>query len=587
MAKQPGQIPPRELAPRSLLVLLIPTMTSGTRRMKTTLAILALASVSTLADRPAPLSAKLVDLRCEYQVNPGPISNPKPRFGWRIETEQEGFEQQTYQILVASSAELLGQNKGDLWDSGQTGGDVSQAIRLGGEPLKSKQEAHWKVRVKATNGKFSPWSESATFTFDPKAPPALPKPLFPPNAPRRSAVETSDPTLNKIFEAAAEALPKIEGLRDSSYSLRAGIYHTEAAWPRAEQWFLRANESVNAGGLYPATLPSKGTQVSTESDAPIWFAHTLWWMTGDSSLPSDSWDKMTAHVSARRRLDPEMSGKPLGTLPKDTLPPGDRTPHQFVHQASTVFDLRFLYGMNRAAARGPFEVLKLRQALHGYRESFKARHLTKDGNLKYQSITAHLLALRSGLLATEEEKKKVTARLISLLKTQKKSPFEQSPYASYSILPVLSWTGHLDHAVALAKGQNPEKLSPVALASISEWLISMMAGIETEALGFKHIRLTPFISSPEILSFAKGHFDSPYGRISTSWRHEDGSLSFEATTPPNTTLLMQLPVKDGQSITENGQPVETSKRYTDYERKDNLVSFRSGSGGHYKFKIGK
>ena len=43
-----------------------------------------------------------------------------PHFSWRLESEVRGQAQSAWQILVASSAELLAQDRGDLWDSGKT-----------------------------------------------------------------------------------------------------------------------------------------------------------------------------------------------------------------------------------------------------------------------------------------------------------------------------------------------------------------------------------------------------------------------------------------------------------------------------------
>ena len=66
-------------------------------------------------------------LRCEYLVNPVGIDASSPRLSWEICGKYEGgnlkadrgLRQGAYRILVASSAELLKQNQGDLWDTGK------------------------------------------------------------------------------------------------------------------------------------------------------------------------------------------------------------------------------------------------------------------------------------------------------------------------------------------------------------------------------------------------------------------------------------------------------------------------------------
>ena len=90
---------------------------------------------------------KPVALRCEYRVNPLGIDEPQPRLTWRVESGERGAKQTAYQILVASSAELLAKNSGDLWDSGKISSDDTVNVAYTGKPLASRQQCFWKVRV--------------------------------------------------------------------------------------------------------------------------------------------------------------------------------------------------------------------------------------------------------------------------------------------------------------------------------------------------------------------------------------------------------------------------------------------------------
>ena len=68
---------------------------------------------------PAPKPLQVVDLRCEYQVNPLGIDVQHPRLNWRLKSDLRGQQQLAYRILVASSIELLESGEVDLWDSGR------------------------------------------------------------------------------------------------------------------------------------------------------------------------------------------------------------------------------------------------------------------------------------------------------------------------------------------------------------------------------------------------------------------------------------------------------------------------------------
>jgi alpha-L-rhamnosidase len=65
---------------------------------------------------------------------------------------------------VASSPELLDQNKGDLWDSGKVTSSQSAQVEYAGSALTSNATYYWKVRVWNQKGEVSPWSSVANWT---------------------------------------------------------------------------------------------------------------------------------------------------------------------------------------------------------------------------------------------------------------------------------------------------------------------------------------------------------------------------------------------------------------------------------------
>ncbi|WNH11475.1 glycoside hydrolase family 78 protein [Thalassobellus suaedae] len=103
---------------------------------------------------------KLYDLQCEMLTNPLGIDVVEPRLSWKYFTDKTKLEQTAYQVLVASSAEKLASNQGDLWDSGKVESNTSVNIQYKGKALDSKDEAYWKVKV-WTNKGASNWSEIA------------------------------------------------------------------------------------------------------------------------------------------------------------------------------------------------------------------------------------------------------------------------------------------------------------------------------------------------------------------------------------------------------------------------------------------
>lgn len=99
----------------------------------------------------------ITDLRTEQLKNPVGIDVRQPRLGWRIESDEQNVMQTAYRILVASTPQLLAQDKGDCWDSGKIETDASQWITYQGKSLRRNTPYYWKVKVFTNKGEAD-WS---------------------------------------------------------------------------------------------------------------------------------------------------------------------------------------------------------------------------------------------------------------------------------------------------------------------------------------------------------------------------------------------------------------------------------------------
>jgi alpha-L-rhamnosidase len=104
------------------------------------------------------------ELRSEYLINPIAISEASPRLSWALKSSDSNarnLKQRAYQILVATSQELLDKEIGDMWDSGMVVSDQSIQVHYSGEPLDSRALYFWKVRVWDNSNQVSDWSQDA------------------------------------------------------------------------------------------------------------------------------------------------------------------------------------------------------------------------------------------------------------------------------------------------------------------------------------------------------------------------------------------------------------------------------------------
>ncbi len=117
-----------------------------------------------LAEQPSGLSLR--HLTVEHLQNPNQLDQPKPRFSWKLQSDDDamrGVVQQSYHVIVASTPKRLTEDKADLWNSGVVQSEQSVLIPYQGKPLKSRQACYWKVRVTDSHGRQSPWSETANW----------------------------------------------------------------------------------------------------------------------------------------------------------------------------------------------------------------------------------------------------------------------------------------------------------------------------------------------------------------------------------------------------------------------------------------
>ena len=98
---------------------------------------------------------RIVNLTCEYRLNPLGLDITAPRFSWQMTSDRNGARQTAYRIFVASDPEWLTEAKADGWDSGRIESDQSVHVPYAGQRLASRQRVYWKVLVWDETGRVS------------------------------------------------------------------------------------------------------------------------------------------------------------------------------------------------------------------------------------------------------------------------------------------------------------------------------------------------------------------------------------------------------------------------------------------------
>ena len=107
-----------------------------------------------LAQQNVSGSLSVSELRCEYQQDPVGIDTQHPQLSWRLESSAPSVRQAAYQVLVASTPELLASDQGDLWNSGRVKSSDSVHMPCRGSALSSRLRYYWKAREQGARASF-------------------------------------------------------------------------------------------------------------------------------------------------------------------------------------------------------------------------------------------------------------------------------------------------------------------------------------------------------------------------------------------------------------------------------------------------
>lgn len=238
------------------------------------------------------------------------------------------------------------------------------------------------------------------------------------------------------------------------------------------------------------------------------------------------------------------------------------------------------------------------------KKAFNDNYVTPAGRITSHSQTSYVLAIMFDLLS-EDQKRKAVNHLVDNIRGRDNhlsTGFLGTPYLCH----VLSDNGKLDVAYDLLLQESfPSWLYPVtmgattiwerwdgmkpdstfqnkgmnsfnhyAYGAIGDWMYRVVAGIEIGAPGYKKIKIQPRPDSR--LDYAKADYESPYGRIESGWRAENGVLTVSAMIPPNTTAEIRLPVARLEKVKVNGKKLV--KLFPDAKEVDGDIVLNAGSG---------
>lgn len=100
-----------------------------------------------------------------------------------------------------------------------------------------------------------------------------------------------------------------------------------------------------------------------------------------------------------------------------------------------------------------------------------------------------------------------------------------------------------------------------SFGAVAAWMYNYSLGIQRDEdnPGFKHFLLRPIPDPDQKMTYAKGYYDSMYGRIESAWKWVEGGWNYTATVPANTSATLILDTAAEQKVTVNGKKVKKAK----------------------------
>jgi alpha-L-rhamnosidase len=122
-----------------------------------------------------------------------------------------------------------------------------------------------------------------------------------------------------------------------------------------------------------------------------------------------------------------------------------------------------------------------------------------------------------------------------------------------------------------------------SFGAVGQWMMAYSLGIERGEPGFQRFVLQPRHDPTGEMAWARGHYDSPYGRVRSAWKVDGSTLTYSATVPANTRATLHLPARSADAVIEGGKPAPRAEGVTFVRFEGGRATFELAPG-RYEFE---
>jgi len=336
------------------------------------------------------------------------------------------------------------------------------------------------------------------------------------------------------------------------------------------------------------------------ADSGVLIPWTMYRVYGDTRLCERYYRDMASHIDYYQKHSSALIGPDTGL--GDWLAPDMSTPRQLISTALFARCARVMSAMAQGLGKTA-DAARYEQLFQDIRAAFQKKFINADGTVGTRSQGGYALALAYDLLDSGQIRQAADNLVASI--DARDGHLSTGMVTTHLLLPALSKVDRTDAAFRLfaqttcpswgyflklgatsmwerwdartEKGFHSDGMNSfnhANLGTCTEWLYRTVLGIDSEGPGFKTILIKP--SPGGKLTWAKGYYDSPQGRIAVAWSSSGHRFDLNVTIPANTTARVRIPANDASLVQESGKKATLSEG----------VKFVRQAGGNSIFTVG-
>ena len=335
------------------------------------------------------------------------------------------------------------------------------------------------------------------------------------------------------------------------------------------KWLTDARDSQHINGAYQDVIPMVrhwGSGGAAWADAPVIVNYVMWCMYADESLLRENIDSLDKYMDW---LAANGLGGPAPTY-GDWLA-YDRIDNKYISKAYYALDAQIMvmihYMLGNYDKSADYE-----EVYFEVRDEFRNSYMGEDGDLlpEYRKQTGYLLAFYTDMF--DDGEKSAAASALEKLIVDNGYKLSTGFVGTPILCTTLSQIGKSNVAYSLVmQSEDPSWLYSVhqgattvwerwnsytvengfgdvdmnsfnhySFGAVMEWMYRYMVGIQSLGFAFERVLFTPqpdmrsdseIPAGQEKITWAKGSYNSRYGKIVSEWRREGDSFIFDFESP--------------------------------------------------------